>query len=252
MDKVVINKNFMKDLKIHSINKNSNIFVKGNDLIKMPIIREEYKNSNLEMLMVSNMEKNIELVSNIEGNYYILPKYSLYKSKVDSCNYKGYGMNFFHDYKTLSSVIESEEYLFKDRLDLCKNLCSAIIRLEKYKISYWDLHTENVLINEKNIKICDIDSIVSQFVSGYIEYKKTLMCSYKHLSLLLLSILYGMDESDLYNIIKANKNTKFIKDSKLFKRVIDNSYYMFYPDKYLDSFTEEYIEDTKLLLKRQF
>lgn len=250
MDKIVVNKNFMNNLKIHSINKNSNIFVKDNDLIKMPIVREEYKNSNLEKLILSDIEKNIELISTIEGEYYILPKYSLYTLKIDTSNYKGYGMDFLKDYKTLSSVIEKNDYSFQDRMNLCKNLCNAITRLEKYKVAYWDLHTENILLDKENIKICDMDSIVSAKVSGYIEYKKTLVTSYKYLSLLLLSILYNIDDNDLYNMIKANKNTSLIKESKIFRRVIDKDYYMFYPDKYLDLFTEDYVEDTKLLLKR--
>ena len=250
MDKKVINKNYINSLRIYSINKNSTIFIDDNDLIKMPEIREDIKNSNLERSFLYDLDKNIEHIASISGEHYVLPKYSLYMSKIFSLNYKGYGMDFLKDYRKLSSLIEDNSYNFKDRIYLCKTLCDAIIKLEKYKIAYWDLHSDNILINDKNIKICDMDSIVSHKVSGYIEYKKTLMWSYKHLSLLLLSILYGIDDIEFLDVIKNNKDNKFIKDSKMFKRVIDNSYYMFYPDKYLDSFTEDYIEDTKLLLKR--
>lgn len=250
MDKRVINKNYINSLRIYSINNNSTIFINDNDLIKMPKIREDIKNSNLEREFISDLDKNIEYISSISSEHYVLPKYSLYTSKISPLNYKGYGMDYLKNYKNLSSIIGNNSYAFEDKMYLCKTLCDAIIKLEKYKIAYWDLHPDNILINDKNIKICDMDSIVSHEVSGYIEYKKTLMWSYKHLSLLLLSILYGIDDIEFLNIIKNNKNARFIKDSKMFKRVIDNSYYMFYPDKYLDSFTEEYVEDTKLLLKR--
>lgn len=250
MDKIIINKGNMSNLSIHSINNNSTIFIKGKELIKMPKIREDIKRSNLERMIITELDENVEYISSILGNHYILPKYSLYRSKVAPLNYKGYGMDFYEGYKTLSSTIESNEYSFQDRVYLCKSLCDAIIKLEKYKVAYWDLHTDNILINGKDIKICDMDSIVSSKVSGYIEYKKSLMWSYKHLSLLLLSILYSIDNVDFENIIKNNKDKRFIKDSKIFKRVIDKNYYMFYPDKYLDSFTEDYVENTKLILKR--
>ena len=250
MEKIVINKNYINSLRIYSINKNSTIFVNDGDLIKMPEIREDIKNSNLERLIISDLDKNVEYISSISGEHYVLPKYSLYTSKISPLNYKGYGMDYLRDYKNLSSIIENNDYTFKDKMHLCKTLCDAIIKLEKYKVAYWDLHSDNILVNDKNIKICDMDSVVSNEVSGYIEYKKSLMWSYKHLSLLLLSILYGIDDIEFLDVIKNNKDNKFIKDSKMFKRVIDNNYYMFYPDKYLDSFTEEYVEDTKLLLKR--
>lgn len=248
MDKIIVNRNFINNLKIHSMNNNSNIFVKDDDLIKMPKIWED--NSNLKKIILGDMEKNIEVISNIEGNNYVLPKYSIYTSRVATPNYKGYGMDFFKDYQNLSEIIGKNEYSFKDRMDLCKTLCDAIIKLEKYKVAYWDLHSDNILIKDKNIKICDMDSIISAFVSGYIEYKRTLMTSYKYLSLLLLSILYGINDIDLYNMIKEKRNAKFIKESKIFKRVIDKNYYIFYPDKYLDLFTEDYVENTKLILKR--
>ena len=254
MESRIVNKKFFNKLKIHSINSDSVLYINEEDLIKAPYCGKNC-HSYLQTWNNLGIEKVLDSLSKAESlsdsGYYVLPKYSLYTSKIETSNYKGYGMNYLRNYSQMCNSIESNNYTHSEKLEICKRICDAITSLERYRFAYWDIHSMNVLINEnKDIKLCDMDSVTPQNIYGELEYKKDLLYSYKCLTTLVLAILYGVDEMNLPEYVKNKRNEKFVKESPMFKTVIDEYCYMFYPDKYLNSFTEDYVEETRKILKK--
>lgn len=194
-------------------------------------------------------EKVLEEVSRIDEKEFILPIDVLYKKNIDTQNLRGYSMHNYSDYITLTSKLD--ELSFNERVALANRVCDIFTCLEKYNLTYWDVHLSNILINNLNdLKVCDIDSITSKKVDGSFIYRVDLACSSVNLSTAILSILYGIDELIISDLIQKNKNKSLIKKNRLFSEIISDKGNIFYPQDYLDEFSEEYVEDTKKVLKK--
>ena len=244
MEKKVVSNNYFDELNRLKNSWNSILYHDGNYLIKRlydPDCGETYE----------KRENRLELLGNISEPEFVIPRYLVYTDEAITSNIKGYGMDYLEDYNHVSSLLNNDNYSHKEKLEICKNICDLIISLEKYKVAYWDVHSENLLIKDNKIRICDMDSVTSKKVDGDFIYRVDLAESYKHLTSLVLSILYGIDEFDLIKILERKKSRKFVKDSKMLSRIADKDGYIFYPDKYIDLFTEDYVEETKkALIKR--
>lgn len=242
MEKKIVSNKYFKELIHFGPSCNSILYVDDNDLIKRmyePVYDETYE----------KREQRLELIGDIIGKEYLVPKYLVYINKLMPSNLEGYGMDFVSNYKPVSSISNSKNYSHKEKLEICKKICDAITGLERYGVSYWDVHSENVLVNKDDIKICDMDAVTTKKIDGEFLYRVDLAQSYKHLTSLVLSILYGMDEFDLIKVLERKRSRRFVKNSKMFSRVVDTEGYVFYPDKYLDDFTEDYVNETKALIK---
>lgn len=243
MEKRIISDKYFDKLSSFGHSCNSILYRDGDDLIKIlydPECGDTYE----------KRENKFQLLERIVEPEFVLPKYLVYVDEIKTDNLRGYGMDYLEDYKVVSSIINNKEYSHKDKLEICRKICDAITKLEKYKISYWDIHSENILINGKDIRICDMDSVTSKNIDGDYSYRSDLSDSYRYLTSIMLSILYEMDEFDLIKNLKRKKSRKFVKESEMFKRVANSEGYIFYPDKYLDIFTEDYVNETKALIRR--
>lgn len=241
MEKRIVTKEKLKKLSRLSNSYNSTLYIDGKDLIKYlnsPVMGESYE----------IREKKLELLDKIIEPEYILPEYLLYLESLTASNLKAYGMKHFMDYNVIGKMVYDDNYSYKDKLEICKKICDAFINLEKYKVAYWDIHTDNILIKDKDIKICDMDEVTSKVLDGDYAYRSDLADSYRYLTSMVLSILYGIDETDLIKILERKRSRKFVRESKMFSRVANHEGYIFYPDKYLDTFTEDYVEETRKLL----
>ena len=241
MEKKIVSDEYFDELICLSPSSNSILYVDDNDLIKRmypPVYDDTYEKRELKL----------DLIGRIDGKEYLVPKYLVYKEELDSSNLEGYGMDYASNYKPVSSMLNNKNYSHKEKLEICKKICDAIIGLERYRVSYWDVHSENILVNKDDIKICDMDAVTSRKLDGDFLYRVDLSQSYKHLTSLVLSILYGIDEFDLIKSLERKRSRKFVKNSEMFSRIANTDGYIFYPDKYLDNFTEDYINETKKLL----
>lgn len=241
MEKRIITKGDLKKISKLTNIYNSNLYINGEDLIKSlnyPVLGDSF----------AIMEKKFELLDKITEQEYILPKYLLYLESLNASNLKAYGMKHFVDYDVIEKMIHDGNCSYKDKLEICKKICDAFINLEKYKIAYWDIHSDNILVKGKDIKICDMDEVTFKLTDGDYAYRSDLADSYRYLTSLVLSILYEIDESDLIRILERKRSRKFVRESKMFSRVASSEGYIFYPDKYLDMFTEDYVKETREML----
>ena len=132
---------------------------------------------------------------------------------------------------------------------------AKLLRAEGLEVSGCDLkqpHYDlaNILVNKLlDIKLCDMDSVTSKRISGEFIYRVDLACSSVNLASSILSILYNIDELKINDLIVLNRHNPIINSNGLFKEIIDSKGNVFYPQKYLELFTEDYIKDSKKILK---
>ncbi|MBQ2946291.1 MAG: hypothetical protein IJE04_00375 [Bacilli bacterium] len=177
------------------INTNSKLYFDKDLIHKIPFIKERGLDNLLKYLGELNLKELVEIRKLIYNHNLIV----------------GYSMKNYKGYKSLAK--------FKKRkLNLKKEDCFKIIKsvqvLSQNKISFFDSHLGNVLLNRKtnDIKICDIDGLVLK-ESTTLDYGEL-----KDLLIFLLSYLYNIRECDIRNYLKCSDkglNNLFIDSCKL-------------------------------------
>lgn len=176
-------------------NTNSKLFFDKDVIHKIPFVKERNLDNLLKYLGELNLQELVEIRNLIYYDDLIV----------------GYSMKNYKGYKSLTK--------FKHRkFDLKKEDCYKIIKsvqvLSKNKISFFDCHSGNILLNPKtkDIKICDIDGLILKESTnlGYRELKNLLV--------FLLSYLYNIRDCDIGNYLNSGDyvfNNLFIDDCKL-------------------------------------
>lgn len=177
------------------INTNSKLFFDKDVIHKIPFVKERNLDNLLKYLGELNLQELVEIRNLIYYDDLIV----------------GYSMKNYKGYKSLTK--------FKHRkFDLKKEDCYKIIKsfqvLSQNKISFFDCHSGNILLNPKtkDIKICDIDGLMLKEGTnlGYRELKNLLI--------FLLSYLYNIRDCDIRNYLNSydnNLNDLFIDSCKL-------------------------------------
>lgn len=165
-------------------NTNSKLFFDKDLIHKIPFVKERGLDNLLKYLGELNLEELVEIRKLIYFDDFII----------------GYSMKNYRGYKSLRK--------FKHRkFDLKKEDCYKIIKsvqvLSENKITFFDCHSGNILLNSKtnDIKICDIDGLVLKENSnlGYRELKNLLI--------FLLSYLYNIKDCDIRNYLNSGERT---------------------------------------------
>ena len=254
----VISKKELSNLKKFIKTKRALLYLNDDKLLKIfntkPYLNSYSKNRLSDIAnfqVIDCQEKVLMEVSKIKEKEFVIPNNILYKDEVVTHNLIGYDMEYLKEYVKLEEFLLNNKLSFNKKIKLSEKLCEIFIGLEKYKISYWDIHASNVMTDGNELRVIDIDSVTSKDSSGEFTYRVDLSCSYSNLASLILSILYDVDENYLLQQIKSGKINPLLKKNELFKSVIEFDGRIFYPNKYLNNFTEEYIEETrKLILKK--
>ena len=254
----ILNRNELLDCEKCIKTKRAILYFKEDKLVKVfntdPYL-SNHSNNNLTGIVnyqtIETQENILKEISKINEEEFVLPNRVLYKKRVDTQNLIGYDMTNLKYYSELEEYLETNDISFNDRKKLSEKLCEIFTGLEKYKISYWDIHARNIMINGESLKVVDMDSVTAKETNGAFSYRVDLSCSYYNLSSLILSILYNINEEYLLKKIKSGRINSLLKKNELFKNVIEFDGKIIYPIEYLNDFTEDYVKETRrLILKR--
>ena len=216
----------------------SNLYVKEDELLKL--FKQKFN--------TPEREKTIIKLGEYENNECSIPKFLIY-GRERSNPFMGYGMKYYKDYKCLEAKLLSLS--FKSRMIIAKKIAQLIESFEDEKLVYKDLHTGNIIVRYNNIVLVDFDSAMYESIIGQNLYKKLLGESYQNLCSLLLNIIYSIDipGKPFECIISSNRDLFEKTANEKQKVILDGSYddekTDYHPSDYLDSFTEEYVEETK-------
>ena len=196
-------------------------------------------------------EKRIEKLSLYSHPNCIFPR----KKIVDKWNrFIGIEEEFLKNYITLRNKLLLNDLDYEDRLLISHQLCKTSKDLEHMGISFIDIHLDNIMILDNIIKFIDLDSceFISKTVnSDVFEYIRKDLIS-RYLAEVCFFTLYGkafnifeLDRESVNNLLKiANeKQRKILYKIFLKGETIDI-------ENYLDSFDEDFIEQSKLILKQ--
>ena len=221
----------------------SRIFIKGSELFK--ILNGDK--------ITSKRKETIELLSEFSNPFCVFPNYGLLNKKGDFC---GYEMDYQHNYTVMLEYLRHNYIPFKIRKECIKMLCRAIDYLERNGISFIDLHSENILVNDKGIKIIDLDgSIPYEHISSYSKNARKAITNMR-LALMSLSLLFNNpnieynfpNDSEVNKLLKSlNKNkAEIIKKVFTFDNGTDTIIDI---EEDIDSFDEEKVEYARHILR---
>lgn len=218
------------------LHSESELYIKDNQLFKILLEghRDEIK------------KRSIIKLSEFDNKECCIPNSLIYKTRVDNL-FTGLAIDFLEYYSELQKEFYTLPY--KDRLIIAKKVALLFESFENKQFVYTDIHLRNILLSGSDIKLIDMDGGCFSSIIGETRYKELLNHSYKRLSLYMLILLSGIQNCQPRDIINnivllkkhSNKNqTKVINSATTLEQ--DKGYHV---SDYLDSFTEEYIEDTK-------
>ena len=220
--------------------KESKLYINNDELIK--IIHDSF--------LSEKRRQNILLLDKIKHPNCVKANYAI-SNKEDKIN--GYSMEYLDGYITLAKFITKKNIPFEKRQDIAHNLCQIINDLQDMEYSFVDIHSDNFLIKNDNIKLIDLDS--GRFKSFCNDDSYNFRCdfAYNYLADLCLQVLLGTD-IDLKNDIDFPKKKLIYNNMSNAQRVFlnhvfDNSIGNFDPIEYLDFFDKNIIDDTKEILK---
>lgn len=194
--------------------------------------------------------KTIEGISEIQDSSFIVPKYGIVRSNQSSVC--GYGMKYYNEYITLTKFILNNNLSLEEKRKLAIRLCKILAKLEEYNFIYYDIHSDNILTKEDDIKFLDLDS--GLFIENdNIDYNIAIIESKKLLCDLCFQLLLGTD----INFCKIEDSKK----KRLLGRCCNKEQYDFIehvlnmtdtyiePIEYIESLDDEFVEDSKLTLR---
>ena len=129
-----------------------------------------------------NDSKELEIKEEVLSTLHKLPIngcsniYSLIYDK----ELKGYGMEYYEDYKVLKKV---RKISFNLKKEYCHKLIEIYKNLKELGFIYYDFHTQNILVNSDDLKLIDIDSCLN-------ITKENEILGSRYLNELVLSIVF--------------------------------------------------------------
>lgn len=222
------------------------VFKRGNLTYKILKDDERYKEKTI--IRLDELSENKSLV---------LPLELLYHKD----EFIGYTMIYYKQYQVLFNLLKDPNLSFEQR----KRICEKLIQIQNYLLdkdyAYFDFHSHNVLINGEDIKLIDMES--GEFKGDYgifsasfthDTFHQYLYLGNKSLNQLILSILYGVYTSEVLEYAKKHKKEllKYIpKELKpLLLNIVDSEQTIVNPKHYMDLLDEDFINSSKLVLKK--
>lgn len=148
----------------------------------------------------------------------------------------GYAMNYLKGYKDLSIHLE-DNITFEERKKLMLTLSKVFDYFDEMKFAYHDLHSNNIMYKDGDIKLIDLDGgVLYPYRNDGFDYLTAARIAKKTLARYTLATMFGMS---MYDIIKLKnyKNRKYYKSfmdnlpdnvKELFEYAINEEYYMLF------------------------
>ncbi len=204
-----------------------------------------------------NREKTLNYIQCLDSKECVLPQDIIYTKQSQSNPFMGFTSEFLPQnlFKMLSEIIEDNSIPFKDRLTIAKKISALMECFERYKIVYFDLHADNIMISGTDIKFVDMDSVICKGLTTSLDYRVNLNIMCENLANLILCIIYRIDSLSFgRSILENNKRLFYRNGNEQMRRVFDKSSShdgkVSYPTDDIDYFDENAVRDTMLKMVR--
>ena len=216
-----INENNLSNMKKLNLplHEESEIYVLDNSLYKIyyPYFR------------TSQRKETVDKLNTLDNSNCVIPLYGINNQKNEFC---GIVMNYLKDYYTLSYYLKHYSIKLEDRKKIVKLLAEILQYLDSMGICYYDIHSENFMINKDDLKVIDLDSSYMYKNLDNKTIKAVMRANNNLLFELCFGVLYNYDfrhlkirSSDLMNVInKANSKQIIFLNKAFFKDNLDQIY----------------------------
>ena len=105
---------------------------------------------------INNKKKILEKLNTINIEGCVIPEYALFNGK----DLIGVQMEYLYDYDALYDLLSIKNIDYNIRKNIAIKICQIILEIEKNDAIYYDIHEDNFLIRNQNVKTIDMDSIL--------------------------------------------------------------------------------------------
>ena len=203
MKEIIVNKKFFSNYKYdHIQSRESSRFYNDNDYLKIIYPR----------LLKDDREKIVRQLHYFNHPDVVIPKFIL----KDKTGFIGYGMDFLKDYKSLSFHLDVDNLSFDERKELMIRISKIFDYFDEKKFAYCDIHSDNILYKDGDIKLIDLDSgILKPYINGKVNYDLGIRIAKKSLVRYALSTMHDISS---YELMFLNK----VKDRKYYQNFINS------------------------------
>jgi len=201
-------------------------------------------------LLTKERIQTIDELSILNNPSYVTPKkIVIYKNKIN-----GYLMNYYKEYKQITQYILNKNITLEERKNISKKICMLIKELENIDILYTDIHSDNILIKDNDIKLIDMDSVLMPWNNKDIEIRnKIKIYIQNYLADLSLQIMTGSENIYRRKVTKQQKNKILSICNNNQKEFIEHSFETNYNNfnaiDYIDEFDNQTINNIRLELR---
>ena len=248
MEEINVNKiPFNKYIIDSSFGTESVRFINNDEILK--IIKNKY--------LTKDRGQIIRLLSDFCYDGIVEPKYGITERK----QIIGYSMNYLKGYIDLEKELLKQELSFEDRKELMIRLSKIFDYFDKMNFAYQDLHTNNIMYKDGDIKLVDLDGgVIKGYTNGY-DYNVTIRSSKKRLARFTLSTILGVNEIGLLSL-KNHRNKKIFERmlqtfpyeiKNLFEYALNEDYHYYDKDitSTLEDISKDIYEDTDALIEKK-
>lgn len=191
MEKIYLDKKEFNNLNFIDIkfkNRDGVLIRQGNYLYKL-----------YDKKQAKRKEELIDTLGNIKGiDNCVIPDAKIYYKN----RFRLIRMEYYSQYQTLFELFKSDIDLQK-RLLLCKKSIETIKDLYNHGIGYHDIHTENIIVNDEDIKLVDLDGsiLLSKCNIEQLEFAKHRIAI--NTIMLILTCFY---QTEFHEMVPKNEN----------------------------------------------
>lgn len=220
------------------LNTESKLYLYNETLIKI------YKsNVNLD-----DKRRILEKISSFDIEGCLIPDFALYENN----NLSGIQMDYLFDYDSIYDILSDGSLDYKVRKDIAFKICQIILEIENKNAIYQDIHEDNILINNEDIKVIDMDNILLPYKFNKYEYEIERLQSRRRLIYLCMQLLFNRINFNITNINDSKLKAVYTLSNQKQKEIYDFAFLdkdnEINPLDYLSYFNEDYIECIKKIL----
>lgn len=197
---------------------------------------------------LENKKRVLEKLNSLNINGCLIPEYALYTNDI-LC---GIQMKYLDDYDTLYDVLNDKTLDFETRKNIAIKICNIILEIEKNNAIYHDIHGDNFLIKDNNIKTIDMDNILLPSRFDKEEYEINRLESRRRLIYLCLELLLNTNDLNINSFSNSRLRCVYTlsntKQRQLYDFVFLDKDNEINPLEYIDYFDEDYTKSIKKIL----
>lgn len=172
---------------------------------------------------------------------YVMPEKLLYTYFF---NFFGYTMIYYKSYITFDQLISQKSDNFEKQIIISKKIISLFKQLISESFVYSDVHGGNIIVKDMDVKIVDVDSIISEQLRDPFFYKNDEIDQCARVTEIIFKYLLGTDDLRMIGKLDNILSKEFLYYIKACIKY-DSAIIYSYVDEYIDELDEEKVKYMK-------